>query len=27
MGSKTVAGETALGELRSNAPRRNFKFG
>jgi len=27
MGSKVVAGETALAELRSNAPRRNFKFG
>src|ERR1700726_2480183 len=27
MGSKAVPGETALGELRSNTPRRNFKFG
>ena len=27
MGSKAVAGETALAEFRSNAPRRNFKSG
>jgi phosphatidylserine decarboxylase len=27
MGSKAVAGETALAELRSNAPRRSFKSG
>jgi phosphatidylserine decarboxylase len=26
-GSKAIAGETALAELRSNAPRRNFKSG
>jgi phosphatidylserine decarboxylase len=27
IGSKAIAGETALAELRSNAPRRNFKSG